>query len=417
MRALRALMTLGVTTVLLAACSVESSTEPNATAQARIEALQVEGGCGGGFRKVNVNGFGNPDNLYAWSMEVFGEHLYVGTLNNVTGPEIWRYDGSDWEHVFTREIATGNTGFRTLKVLKGQLYATTVNDSQGAELWRSADGVNWESVVLGGFGNPDNSSFRGLVEFRRTLFMGVQNQSGPGGQLWRSFNGTRWWPVSRNGLGDPTNHSLHAFVVFGGMLYVGTANDQLTQVFRSSNGRDFERVVGPGAAVPAGFGLIGTTNTVQLFPYGERLFVGTANNDYGFSLHVTTNGVDYLTLATEGAGNPDNNFSWRFASYDDYLWLGTGNFNPLKGEGGSVLRSRNGITNWETLVGDGGTYFDYGFNRPINWGIRTLAVYQNRLFIGTVQCWKAACDPLTDGTEIWEWSGDPCSDEDAGTAP
>lgn len=365
--------------------------------------------CTPGFRQVNVDGFGNRHNLYAWSMEEFNGDLYVGTLNNVDGPEVWRWHAGEWNRVFRRDAtATGNTGFRSMAVFGNQLYVSSVNDTQGAELWRTANGTDWEPVLLGGHGDARNTSFRGLTRFGRQLYLGVQNQSGSGGKLYRSRDGLRWQAVSLDGLGDTSNHSLHAMNVFGGMLYLGTANDSLFQIYRSPDGRTWERVVGPGAPNPAGFGFPGNTNAVHLFNYNKRMYVGSANDSNGFTIHRTIDGVTFLKVASEGGGDPENIFAWRFASFEGHLWLGTGNFKPGAGKGGSVLRSQDGRTGWETLVGANGSYFSYGFDRPLNWGIRTVKVFNNRLYFGTAQCWKAQCDPLTTGTQIWEWSGEAC---------
>ena len=49
--------------------------------------------CDPQFGQVNVDGFGNEEIDYAWSMETFGEHLYVGTTGRTSSAEIWRYDG------------------------------------------------------------------------------------------------------------------------------------------------------------------------------------------------------------------------------------------------------------------------------------------------------------------------------------
>jgi hypothetical protein len=177
--------------------------------------------CDPGFTQVNDDGFGDRNNLYAWSMEAFGGYLYVGTLNNIEGPQIWRWDGTTWEEVLRLDVATGNTGFRTMQVFKGWLYASTVNEEQGAELWRTQDGTTWEAVpaAMHGFGDPLNTSFRGMAIFKRQLYLGVQNQSGSGGQLWRTRDGARWRPVNQDGFGDTSNNSVHSLDVFGGMLY------------------------------------------------------------------------------------------------------------------------------------------------------------------------------------------------------
>ena len=52
--------------------------------------------CTPSFRMANLGGFGNRFNLYAWSMQVFNDRLYVGTFNQTTGGEIWAYDGAQW---------------------------------------------------------------------------------------------------------------------------------------------------------------------------------------------------------------------------------------------------------------------------------------------------------------------------------
>lgn len=373
-------------------------------------AAVAQNSCTPSFRQVNTGGFGERNNLYAWSMQVFLGKLYVGTLNNIDGPQIWRYDSNTWEKVHSRPFASsGNTGFRSMIVFNDQLYAASVNEAQGAELWRTSDGNTWEMVASGGLGNPQNTSFRGLTQFGQWLYMGTQNQSGTGSQLWRSRNGSTWTPVNQNGFGDTTNESSHSITVFQGQLYVGTTNTQRMQIFRSSNGVTFERVVGPGTATPAGFGVAGNTNTQHLYAYNKRLYVGTGNQNYGFTVFRTTDGVTYQKVATGGAGDPDNLFAWRFFEFENKLWLGIGNFNVTGGEGSSLMRSADGLTNWETLVGKNGTYYSYGFNKVLNWGIRTLAEYNSKLYIGTAQCWKSYCDPITTGAEIWEWSGETCA--------
>ena len=315
---------------------------------------------------------------------------------------------NDWQQVFRRDVSTGNTGFRSMVVFNGRLYASTENQAAGAELRRSSDGLTWEASATAGLGDVNNAAFRGLAVFRSALYLGVQNQSGTGGQLWRTPDGKRWRAISQDGLGDVTNNSIHTLTVFGTALYVGTANDQLTQIYRTSDGLNYTRVVGPGAPEPAGFGFPGNNNVEHLYAYNRRLYAGTLNEDYGYTIMRTADGLNYQTVTTGGAGNPDNNIGWRFAAFEGYLWLGTGNFNPAKNEGGSVLRSKDGLKNWETLVGDGGKYFGYGFDQPVNWGIRTLHEFNAKLYIGTVQCWKDSCAPFVDGTEIWEWSGEAC---------
>ena len=45
------------------------------------------------FRAINQDGFGNPENEYIYTMCVFNDHIYAGTLNPFAGFEIWKTDG------------------------------------------------------------------------------------------------------------------------------------------------------------------------------------------------------------------------------------------------------------------------------------------------------------------------------------
>ena len=48
------------------------------------------------WTQVGFNGFGDMDNTRLRSMAVYNGKLYVGTINQVTGAEVWEYDGATW---------------------------------------------------------------------------------------------------------------------------------------------------------------------------------------------------------------------------------------------------------------------------------------------------------------------------------
>jgi hypothetical protein len=72
----------------------------------------------------------------------------------------------------------------------GMLYVGTVNSVTGGELWKSLDGRSWVPVVgpgapvSGGFGIPSNRSFLGLGVFQDHLYVGVDNER-DGAEIWR----------------------------------------------------------------------------------------------------------------------------------------------------------------------------------------------------------------------------------------
>jgi hypothetical protein len=374
--------------------------------------------CTPSFRQVATGGFGNRYNLYAWSMQVYNDKLFVGTMNQKTGGEIWAYDGNQWQKVLQQNMRrTGNTGFRSMIIFRGFLYTGGTNDTRGAELWRTADGVRWRKIVSGGFGDKNNESIRGVAIFQDKLYIGLQNASGSGAQLFRSADGLTFEPVNLDGFGDTTNISMHSMAVLKGQLYIGTKNkDTLLQVWRTSDGDNYEQVVGPNAAVASGFGIPDNILTQSMYVYNDMLYLGTGNSkpsngdsSHGFSLMRTANGTKWQPITINGAGDIDNRFAWRFIAYQGYLWMGIGNFNIENGEGGQAWRSPTGAQgSWEVMVGPDGTYAPTGFGNWMNWGIRTFAEYHDKLYVGTAQCWQDSCDADVTGLEVWEWSGETC---------
>jgi hypothetical protein len=54
-----------------------------------------------------------------------------------------------------------------------------------------------------------------------------------------------------------------------------------------------------------------------------------------------------------------------------------------------------------------GAFLGYGFDDQYNWGIRSFGVFQDKLYIGTGNCFS--CGQTGEmGAEIWEWPGEVC---------
>lgn len=114
----------------------------------------------GGRGNGNFSGsFNDPKNEYPWSMTVYDGRLYVGTANiesvdfiferqsllrwNLTvnclngKTQVWCYDGVSWEQVnpggFGDEY---NIGTREMKVFNNSLVACTFNVNTGVEVWK-----------------------------------------------------------------------------------------------------------------------------------------------------------------------------------------------------------------------------------------------------------------------------------------
>ncbi len=224
-------------------------------------------------------GFGNPDNVGAWSIEEFNGCFYVGTMNWDTteggGCEIWRSsDGLHWNQVVEngfrlfmpiqdRENGPVNTYAWVMKEYQDQLYVGTfnskikpfVNSGKGCQLWRTKDGLNWSKVDLpdgntgdfkDGFGEMENYGIRRLTIYNDELYVGIATHFlyGNGCEIWK-YNGTHWTPVisddvpgvkindiQYDGFGNPKNKYIWSMTATSdNKLWVGTANVQITPSF------------------------------------------------------------------------------------------------------------------------------------------------------------------------------------------
>ena len=121
--------------------------------------LRVVGGEG---NEADKSGFGDPRNVYFWCMEIYNNHLYVGTLHQdktdcfikkskplkwtveIEIPkghgELWRYDGNNWEQLVGKECLYEfddgfNIGIREIKIYNNTLVLGTMNLNSGCEMW------------------------------------------------------------------------------------------------------------------------------------------------------------------------------------------------------------------------------------------------------------------------------------------
>ena len=364
-----------------------------------------------GWQKINESGFGDSSNAYAWSMAGFNGSLYVGTMSMENalagvlymlavyvpdmskGTEVWRFNPSgQWSRVVTAGFDgdRANFGTRKLIVFEGNLYAGTVNHGTGLEVWRTGDGTVWNQVGRDGMGDRDNLSTRAMHIHNGQLYLGTENRE-TGGQLWRSPDGENWELVAKNGLGNRRNFSVSAMATFLGDLYVGTWNGfQGAEVWRSSDGLNFQRVVAGGN------GNRWTEGVMCLTPFGDSLFAPTVGFPLGGELLATKDGVSWQTVGEPGFGNPLNVYLWSMQEFRGWLYLGTfkggGENGPFK-TGFDLYRSRDGYS-WETISQD-------GLGDQLNYGVRTMAVMGEALYLGTAEAFSAGCEVLrTNGVGV-----------------
>ncbi len=201
---------------------------------------------GPGWTQVNQDGFGRDNNSFIRSMAVYDhggtEYLYVGTINQAGGGEVWRTAGTggppftDWTLVGRLRAATR---WRSLPWPFSSTAARSTSTRGPAMtpaacgLWRTAGSggppyTDWTQVAAAGFGDANNGSVFSLTVMGNRLFAATENGS-TGCEVWAS-SGTGgppyadWAQANADGFGDVNNRTASSMAVVGADLYVGTCN-------------------------------------------------------------------------------------------------------------------------------------------------------------------------------------------------
>lgn len=242
----------------------------------------------GGWIAANERGFGDPDNLTVFEMEVFDNHLYAGLVNARTGAQLWRTAGGTppyrWENVMRSGFGRGvfNQGVGSLCAFRGALYVGVGVLNGGyhrasgigpaaAELIRVWPDGSWDLIMgdsrhteqglkypLSGCGSGFDSLFNGYVwrmcVHEGHLYAGTFNWANlipylpkhtwpedvqglvkrwgeealirrfGAFELWRSADGQYWEPVTRSGFGNQYGWGVRTLQSTRHGLFVGTVN-------------------------------------------------------------------------------------------------------------------------------------------------------------------------------------------------
>jgi len=389
--------------------------------------------------RVVDKGFGDPSNDYAWSMATFRGQLYVGTLNLLKGAEIWRSSSGEsdtWERVYNSPSGIfSNSGIRYLYADGNQALYAAASGLKGAGVLKTTNGRLWITVGRGGMGDRQNNSIRCIVRFKDYLYGGMGNN---GANLCRSKDGFTWRLVKTNPgfqstrVLDPNTNSLVTnnmmigeLAVFNNQLYAFTwAKDvqpelylKMTQatpeeaagmvsqppgafeIWRSSDGVTWERVVGQNDAYGNGMGFSlldpdeGLNNDIAVSTavFKGQLYVGTQNNNKNTSIWRTPNGTQWTkVLSFFDLGENSNVYVWRLFPFKDKLYVSTLNVGAVGAPG------ITGAQIWASDSGDPDTFYNLvhnGFDGesvawgdvqlPKNYGVRCFGVLNDTLFAGT----------------------------------
>jgi hypothetical protein len=71
-----------------------------------------------------------------------------------------------------------------LAVHEGKFYAMMGSSGNGMGIWVTTDGINWNPIMAGGFGDTNNNKIWATTIFQDKLLFGTENY-GTGGEVWQ----------------------------------------------------------------------------------------------------------------------------------------------------------------------------------------------------------------------------------------
>jgi len=204
--------------------------------------------------------------------------LYAGT--NLSGSIYSSVDGETWKEVFI----TAEDRIHALREFKGRLYAGT--SSKGRIF--AFDGLQWNTV-----GSLTETAVTCFGVFKDRLYAGTY----PSGLIFSTLDGYNWEEVTSTG-----QTFVQCFQEFDGALYAGTSSAKGVRVFRTRNGRDWEKCYESSREA----------NFFCMEVFENTLFAGTGNSG---RILKTRDGVDWRT-----AHAGDSEGVRAFTLYGDYLY-------------------------------------------------------------------------------------------------
>jgi hypothetical protein len=353
-------------------------------------------------KRINNDGFGNPNNIGIVYMETHGGLLYAGTWNRVDGCLVYvSEDGETWTPVIEPGYGdTDNQAVIRMRSVGAYLYVGTWNNLTGGQLWRSSTpetGEGWEAIMQDGFGNPANLAVGSIRPFGGLLYVGMFNPS-QGQEMWRSADGGDPGTFVKSfdkGLGIDGATDASSLLVWNGHLYLGTESAQPPYP-----GCDVWRTAGPDESGEetwtrvgeAGFGDTKSFNAFRMIAFKEHLYVGTWGfGASSFTTHLGPKGTTVWRTGGEGEGpftdwEQVNEDGFGAVGYDSTLAMAVvGDTLYVGGFGnhGFLFATEDGTTWWE-ITAD-------GFLETSEFGIHALRELNGDLYIG-IQNWTKPCE-------------------------
>ena len=330
-------------------------------------------------------------------------HLYSGVRNGWSGCEVWRYDGSSWIELVgqgPQGTPTGpgfgdseNREIGSMVEYENELYLGTVRNSGGCQVWKW-NGKSWEKANSDGFNDNHNVCASSMAVYEGNLYVGTYSFLGSGCEVWR-HDGISWEQVNEDGFGSSDNIDASSIAVYEDRLYVGTykawdSPEDGCEVW-SYDGESWNQDVGHGPegtpGTGPGFGDHNNQIAWSMHVYRQGLHVGTKNTETGAEIWCY-NGQSWNQINTDGFGEGRaNRIADSMAVSNGTLYVGLWN----EANGCEVWSYDNQA--WSRIQAGG---FGDGRYNP---EAQSLTLYKEALYAGILN--------ERDGCEVWRYGSAP----------
>jgi hypothetical protein len=374
-------------------------------------------------------------------------------INGTSHEELTNIESSEWRQLIGGENAgfgkNSNIGLRGIEVFNDELFLGTQSFNKSKILEVS----NVDKLLLGNyFFNDDLSHSIPLIKIKNSPFlcllsknlryydyffmpwlsnslklaMHMRSKMSDGCEIWKyNYSSDSWSQVVGDkpeamqplGFGDKKNLAASVFKEFKGKLYVGTWSSPLNgcEIWRF-DGLNWEQVVGKSALVKGGFNDSGNIAAWCMEEFNDFLYIGTMNWDYTQSgscqVYRSNDGVHWTKVVDRGfrdflsdsEQNVHNTYAWSIKSYKNHLYIGTFNTNSVfnfENSGCQLWRTSEGLV-WEKVECPGGN----GFGESENYGIRSMDIFNDDLIIATATDAYQPNGLNVQGCEIWKYNGE-----------
>jgi len=330
------------------------------------------------WEQVVNHGFGNINNLHAWSIKAYKNYIYVGTRNVIDGCQIYRSETGDkntWVQVNENGFGNDNKseGARNMIVYKDLLWVVTNSWDCGTQVWvtngeKDEDKmiVLWKKANLNGFGEGNEIlSSRAVGIYYDKLYVGSQSIDGhplifryDGPTDFENIN-PEYWTLVKNFNEEPAYNRELSLV--GDIVN-----------FTNKFGYNYLYILLIAGVTPLlrelklNFSFPNLVKTLRVLFFGK-------------SQIWRYDGIDWELIDCE-VFKKANIMGSCFQLLNNSLYLGTSNWF-----GGEIWKTDDCI-NWTSVV-------KRGFYHPFNFWIWKLHDFENRLIVGTL-------NPVL-GCQVW----------------